>query len=290
MSEETISINGVLYDAKTGQPIKAVPKPAVKPPAKKPAPKKVAVREPRKIVVNAPKKPAHKAAPSRTLNRAYVKRPSVGARAKSASRAKTAPPSPAKATPPPRVAVSPSRITHRGVKRPNAIPVIKPPAPAPKISEKDKKRAKFVSIITGAVVLVAVAGLVCAYFFLPVFNVWVAATRSEVRAVLPVYTPTGYNVQGTAQSSPGVVTINYHAPSLGANYSLTQANSNWNSAGVLENKVKPLGNNFQTLSQKGLTIYRFNTGATWVNGGVLYTIADEGKLSNEQILKIVDSI
>ncbi|MDR2524392.1 MAG: DUF4367 domain-containing protein, partial [Candidatus Nomurabacteria bacterium] len=73
-------------------------------------------------------------------------------------------------------------------------------------------------------------------------------------------------------------------------YALTEQNSNWDSNGVLENKVKTTTNNYQTLTQKGLTIYRYDGKATWVNGGVLYTISDGNNLSNEQILKIIDSL
>lgn len=300
MREETVSINGVLYDAKTGQPVKkptpvkATSKPSTT--VKKPSQvKKVAVRQPKKISVQtAPKPVKRKPAPSRTLNRQAVKKPTS-----SRQTVKTAAPKP-KAKPAQQKKPAsvknyqpePSRIMSRGVKRPKPAPIPQTtPKPVAKtVSKEDKKKRGLISLIVSACVLVIIAGVVLAYFFVPSFSVWVASERSGVNATLPVYTPTGYKVSGTAESSLGLVTINYHSDSTNNSYTLTQANSNWDSNGVLENKVKPLGGSHQTLSQKGLTIYRYTTGAVWVNGGVLYTITDEGKLSNEQILQIVDGI
>lgn len=297
MREETVSINGVLYNAKTGQPIKKVtPRKVVTP---KPAPKKVFVRQPKKIVVKPAPKPAkRKPTPSQTLNRQFVKKPQV-TRKQVAKKtpAKKATPQPKKPAPQ-RIQVVPPRIMSRGVKRPKPStspksPMNNPfqtePSPTtPNLSEKKKNR--LFAIITGGAILAIIIGVVLAYFLLPSFSVWVASRRSGVNATLPVYTPSEYKVSGVAESSQGMVTINYHSNALNDGYSITEANSNWDSAGVLENKVKPLGGSYQTLNQKGLTIYRYSTGAIWVNGGILYTITDEGMLSNEQILHIVDGI
>lgn len=301
MSEETITINGVLYNAKTGQPIKKstsakpAPRPAAKISVKQP--KKVTVRQPRKITVNPAPKPVakRKPAPSQTLNRTIVKKPQPSPRKRVAQPIakkpipKTRPqPKPAQRPAP---KVQPARIASRGIKRPRPVQQpIQKTKPIQKPAPIEKKKIGKAPIITGICVLLLIIGIVLAYFFLPSFSVWVAGNRADVEAKLPLYTPSSYKVSGTAESSPGIVTLNYYSDSLGDGYSLTQANSNWDSEGVLENKVKPLGGNHQTLSQKGLTIYRYSTGAIWVNGGILYTITDEGKLSNEQILHIVDGI
>lgn len=310
MREETVSINGVLYNSKTGQPVK---KTAQTKAAARPELKKVAVRQQRKITVNTVQRSSasaknnvgqtakRKPAPSRTLNRQIVKKPatsnkksiasskSISASAKHQSKAQATSKRPEMRNSRP---AAPTQIMSRGVKRPKSAPM---PQVAPKLTtetakQKNKKKRDLVSIIVSGCVLIAIAAVVLIYFFVPSFSVWVAGGRANVDATLPMYTPTGYKVSGTAESSLGLVTINYHSDATNNSYTLTQANSNWDSAGVLENKVKPLGGNHQTLSQKGLTIYRYPTGAVWVNGGILYTITDEGKLSNEQILQIVDGI
>ncbi|MDL2327872.1 DUF4367 domain-containing protein [Ruminococcaceae bacterium OttesenSCG-928-A11] len=304
MREETVTINGVLYNAKTGQPIKKLaPRIVTTKPTPKPAPKKVYVRQPKKIVVKSSAQKAAKRKPSssKTLNRQFVRKPIVVKKARNENRvAKKNPPQKIVTKQPVNKAVPqpPSKITYRGTKRPK--PHMQPHTVSTKqIATKpnsistpaqNKKKNRLIPIITSAVVLASIVGVVMAYFFLPNFSVWVAAQRSGVNAVSPVYAPAGYKVKGVAESSQGLVTINYYSNGLNDGYSITQANSNWDSAGVLENKVKPLGGSYQTLSQKGLTIYRYSTSAIWVNGGILYTITDEGKLSNEQILHIVDGI
>lgn len=298
MREETISINGVLYNTKTGQ---AVKKPAPAKIATKAPLKKVAVRQPKRIIVDTVQKPSkHKPAPSKTLNRQIVKKPvATNPRAQSSpikpttKRQSLAKTPELKARTKSIVAQSPSQIMSRGIKRPKSttIPPTSKKSDNSNIPQKEnKKRKKIVSIVIGASIVGIIAGVMLAYFFLPSFSVWIASVRANVNASLPTYTPAGYKVAGTADSNPGIVTINYHSDATNNNYVLTQANSNWDSKGVLENKVKPLGGSYQTLSQKGLTIYRYTTGAVWVNGGIIYTITDEGKLSNEQILQIVDGI
>jgi hypothetical protein len=163
------------------------------------------------------------------------------------------------------------------------------PAPAPKAPEQ-KRHTGIVSLVISGIVILLIGGAVLLYFFVPSVSLWVANSRADVGAVLPTYAPLDYRVEGTVESSPGYVNINYKSPGTGASYSLSFANSNWDSNGVVENKVKPVSNNYQTLSQKGLTIFRYKDHAVWVNGGILYTITDGDKLTNEQILKIVDGI
>jgi hypothetical protein len=281
---ETININGVYYDAKTGLPAEPE-RPKLDTPRKISKPKKVTVRAPKKIAVSAaqpaPIRATHRPAPSRTLNRRFVAKPPVKAKPapiKPISRPQTSP------SLRPTLSTSPSPIVPRGTRRPAAQPT---PA-EPEISPQEKRSAKFVSLIIAGAAAAIVAVGVLAYFNLPAVSFWVAASRAEVPASLPTYAPAGYSVDGQAQSSLGMVTIDYRSAS--GSYSIQMANSNWDSDGVLENKVKPTATNYQTLNQKGLTIFVFNSQAIWVNGGVLYTIALGSNLSNDEVLKIVDGI
>jgi hypothetical protein len=283
---ETVNINGVYYDAKTGLPVEPDRPKLDTPPPKSSKPKKVAVRAPKKIAVStaaqpAPVRAAHRPAASRTLNRRFVAKPPVKAKPapiKPVSRPQTSP------SLRPTLSTSPSPIVPRGTRRPTAQPT---PA-EPDMSPQEKRSAKFVSLIVAGAAAAIVAVGVLAYFNLPAVSFWVAASRAEVSASLPTYAPAGYSVAGQAQSSPGMVTIDYR--SVSGSYSIQMANSNWDSDGVLENKVKPTATNYQTLNQKGLTIFVFNSQAIWVNGGVLYTIALSANLSNDEALKIVDGI
>ncbi|GHU07142.1 hypothetical protein FACS189431_1240 [Alphaproteobacteria bacterium] len=295
-SENVIVINGKAYDAKTGLPVATPARPATKPTRKiaVATSKKVTVKAAPKTVKPVAKAPAqvrraapHRPAKSRTLNRTVVKKPAV--KTVSAPRHPAAPKTIAKPVAP-RVAVRPSPIVPRAAVKRRAPAPIRPVKPAPIASAKpvEKKNHLKTTLISFAALIVLVGGSLALYFFVPSVSTWVAASRANVRATLPVYTPDSYHVDGPADSSPGQVTISYRSVN-DSTYSITQQNSNWDSVGVLENKVKPVAKNYQTLTQRGLTIYRYNDKAIWVNGGVLYTISDGNNLSNEQILKIVES-
>ena len=286
---ETININGVFYDAKTGLPVEP-DKPKLDTPKKTSKPKKITIRAPKKIAVSEaskPKsaKPAHKPAPSRTLNRRFVAKPLV-----KVARQKPIRPAPRPVNKPnlePTISTRPSPIVARGTRRPT--PKLVQPEPIKDVmSVEEKRNTKLISIIISAVALIVIIASVLAYFFVPSVSFWMATSRAEVSSSMPTYSPAGFDVDGRVQSSPGIVHVNYKSPN-GA-YSISMANSNWDSKGVLENKVKPASANYQTLEQKGLTIFTYKNTAMWVNGGILYTISYDTEFSNDEILKIVDGI
>jgi hypothetical protein len=154
---------------------------------------------------------------------------------------------------------------------------------------KTRRKFRASTIVATACALVILGGYL-AYVNMPSISVRVAASRAGVDAKYPGYNPGGYRLDGPVAYAPGQVTINYRANGADWKYSLTQTNSTWDSTAVLENRVTPETNDYETLNQKGLTIYRFNNKAAWVNGGVLYTIDGDAALSNDQVLRIVDSI
>lgn len=300
MANKTVTINGKLYDATTGLPVKT---PTTRPAVKAKTSKKISVSSTKKISVSEaksatkPKTPskkivAHRPARSQTLNRKAVKKPPVKpvkptTRAvKPAQKAKLVVPS--IATRPSPVVPRPTRSPRRPVSLPDINHVTKATV-ASKTPQTSKKHGK-ATVIALAILAIMIGGGIAIYLFVPPVSFWVASVRADVKAKLPVYAPSGYHVDGTAESSPGQVTVRYKSSENGEIYSLTEQNSTWDSKGVLENKVKPNSKNYQTLSQKGLTIYRFDGKAIWVNGGVLYTISDDNNLSNDQILQIIDSI
>jgi hypothetical protein len=296
MVNKVVMINGKPYDAATGLPLKPVLKPR---PVTVAAPRKVPIKTPRKISVSSPKppkapipkKPLRRPAPSRTLNRQAVKKPLPKAPAPQARPASPRPRPMIHSAP--MIATRPTPITPRNLKRrqmpERPLPVIQPSEAPTEKTPEEKKRIRNISLLVSSLVLVLVVAAVLLYLFVPAVSFWVAAARSEVGATLPTYAPAGYSVDGVVESSPGLVNIKYKSAGSGG-YSLSQQNSNWDSESVLENKVKPVSNDYQTLTQKGLIIYRSKDQVIWVNGGILFTITDNNRLDNEQILKIVDGI
>ena len=65
----------------------------------------------------------------------------------------------------------------------------------------------------------------------------------------------------------------------------------WDSSAVLENYVREKAGSDYTISTTGgLTIYSYNAGAAWVNGGILYTITGDAPLSADQIEHVATSL
>jgi len=329
MPNGTVEINGKLYDAATGLPVQKTTriKPVVGRAPSKPAPargsKKIAVSSSKKIAIQQTKKPQPAAAKKPSVKPVMQPVNKVGTRrpAKSHTLSRTAVKKPiAKKTPPaarplprpvgskptaPHIAVKPSPIIPFGpIRRPQPTTPVRKTiakqtttaatrkaavakrAAAEVVAKKMRIRVALISISS---IIVLVGGGIAAYLFVPPVSFWVATTRANVNAKLPTWAPDGYRVDGVVESSPGQITINYKSSSE-TTYSITQQNSTWDSNGVLENKVKPKSRDYQTLTQKGLTIYRFSSTAIWVNGGVLFTITDGNNLTNEEILQIIDSM
>jgi hypothetical protein len=145
------------------------------------------------------------------------------------------------------------------------------------------------SIITAAFALVILGGYLT-YLNMPSLSVRVAAVAAGVNASYPDYRPDGYRLNGPVAYDQGQVSMKFVANAGPQNFTIKQAKSSWDSAAVLDNYVKPkVGNDYATYSERGLTIYTFDGGVAWVNGGILYTIDGNAPLSGEQIRHIATS-
>lgn len=253
------------------EPAKKAPAPAIKPTAAK---QKVAAATPRPVIA----KPAPRAtadAPARihpTASRALAKK----AVAKPAVKPATA-----------------KQIKDAQIEKALA------PTPKPKRQPRKAKKLAWLSrrsrrllIIAGFLVLV---GLIIfgIYRLVPSISVGVAASQAGVNATYPEFTPDGYNLKQPVEYSDGQVVLTFHSNSNDNSYTITQTRSSWDSSAVLDNVVKPkVGENYVTTKERGLTIYSYkdNTSATWVNGGVLYTIDSSSALSGDQVRKIATSL
>ena len=145
------------------------------------------------------------------------------------------------------------------------------------------------SIITASLALVILGGYLT-YLNMPALSVRVAAAAAGVDASYPNYRPDGYSLNGPVAYDQGQVSMKFVANAGPQNFTINQSKSSWDSSAVLDNYVTPkAGNDYTTYSEHGLTIYSFNGGAAWVNGGVLYTITGDARLSSEQIRHLATS-
>lgn len=307
MSQKTITINGRIYDAQTGMPVQSTP---VSSPEKT-SPKRTPLHH-SKSIHSAQQK-------SQTLNRRIVKKTIPHAAhpktAKSPTITKFAP-RPQGVTPRVMSDIAPTTHPHitkvhqkmaakkqpvEHTQTPKPSHVIKSEAikealaksPSKTHVQKTKRTRRmprFMSVASAALALLLLGGYLT-YLNMPNLSVRVAAAQAGINASYPDYHPDGYNLRGPVGYTEGQVTMKFAANAGPQNYTVTQERSNWDSSAVLDNYVKEkVGENHGTYTERGLTIYTFDGGAAWVNGGILYTIAGDAPLSSDQIRRIAVSM
>jgi hypothetical protein len=246
-----VIINGKVYDAKTGKQLDIDLKKFP------PIPKEPMIKNTRRVVKT-----------SNAASRATFVKPVVVAKSKPKSLD----------------GIAPSAAT-----RPNPINSKKGSEKGSSVQKNKIQRKKLLQGITIVVIIIVGFGLLT-FFYFPSFSVNFAASQAGISGVsFPSYTVEGYSMDGAVQVENRAITINYRNGE-GEIYSISQQSSNWDSEGLLENHIVLERLNYQVLTQRGLTIYRLDDGATWVSGGILYKISNGEQLDNDQILRIIEGI
>ena len=313
-NNKTVTINGRIYDAVTGLPVDASPKAGPKPVS--PALVKKRAAEVTSASVHA--QPQR----SQTLHRRAIKKPAVVTKRPQAGRhmdiarnsnvAKFAPHPIAKAAPKPAAPDLAPKAHPVAARAHSRTAAAKPVVAAPLTSKqvKDEAIAKAIAkpsvkptkksfkahfsrrftIIT-AIFAVLIIGAYLTYSNMPSLSVGFAAAQAGIKATYPEYKPDGYRLSQPVTFSDGEVTLNFVANTGTGEYTVVQTRSSWDSSAVLDNVVKKAaGDNYVTTQERGLTIYSYDSNATWVNGGILYTIHANAPLSGEQIRHIATSL
>jgi hypothetical protein len=129
------------------------------------------------------------------------------------------------------------------------------------------------------------------YLSMPSLSTRVAAAQAGINASYPNYHPSGYSLNGPVAFDQGTVSMKFAANAGPQSYTLSQSRSGWDSSAVLNNYIEPkAGDSYSTTTSNGLTIYTYNNNAAWVNAGILYTISGDAPLSSEQIQRIATSL
>lgn len=163
----------------------------------------------------------------------------------------------------------------------------------PKAKAKKAPKNKWVKrgIIIGSSILLLAVVLFAIYKFIPSVSVSIAAAQAGIEARYPDYTPDGYTLKQPVTFADSEVNLTFKSNSNDSSYSINQKRSSWDSSATLDNVVIPVaGQNYATTKERGLTIYTYDKGAAWVNGGILYTISGDAQLSGDQIRRIATSL
>lgn len=162
-----------------------------------------------------------------------------------------------------------------------------------KTFKKQKRRnagAKFLLAFATSAACVAALG----YFVhinMPDISVRVAAMQTGIEATYPSYIPRDYQLNSVATDQDNRVIMEFAGPE-NAKFKLTEEKSSWDSNALLNNFVKTnWGTNYTVVREQGITIYiSTEADASWINGGLLYTLDSDGQLTKKQIKNIVTSL
>ena len=155
-----------------------------------------------------------------------------------------------------------------------------------------KHRSKLLNkflLIVSIIFLIAIGYFI--YINVPILSVRVASAQSGINATYPEYCPDGYSLDGSVSYSDGQVTMSFKSKTDNTKFTIKQVRSSWDSSAV-KNQVDKDSNGavVNTTTERGLTIYNYNNNATWVNGGILYTISGDAHLSVDQTRRIATSL
>lgn len=130
------------------------------------------------------------------------------------------------------------------------------------------------------------------YLNIPNMALRVAASRAGFEAQLPGYQPSGFRFSGPIAYQAGEITMQYSSNTDNRRYIIREKESSWDSQTLLDTHVSPqTGGLHATYQERGLIVYVYGgSSATWVNGGVWYTIEGNAGLTTEQLLKIAASL
>lgn len=152
------------------------------------------------------------------------------------------------------------------------------------------KLTRRLSIASASLAILLLGGYIT-YLNMPAISTRVAASQAGIAASYPGYQPSGYSLNGPVSYQQGQVTMVFAANAGPSTYTLNQTKSGWDSSAVLEDYVQPkAGDDYETTTSNGLTIYTYGTNAAWVNQGIFYTISGDAPLSSEQIQHIATSL
>lgn len=159
-----------------------------------------------------------------------------------------------------------------------------------RIARKLRVKPRTISL-SAAVMAFVVFGGFFAFQNAPNLSMRVAAMKSQVDGSLPGYRPAGFAISGPIKYQPGEIIVSYKSNSDNRNFYITQKTSAWDTESLRENYVNGLKTSYQTVQDKGKTIYLYDdASATWVDGGIWYTIEGSSQLNTDQVLKLASSL
>lgn len=152
-----------------------------------------------------------------------------------------------------------------------------------------KKRRKLAyAVVSIAVVFGIGLGV---YHEMPVAQVKIASSKAGFSPNVPHYSPSGFGLATPVKTAYGEVTLSYKSRTDDKSFDIVQTPSLWSSESLVDNFLASAHKDYKTVKGEGRTIYTYDTSdATWVDGGIWYKVQGNADLSDDQLLKIADSL
>jgi hypothetical protein len=159
------------------------------------------------------------------------------------------------------------------------------------IARKLRMKPSTLTAATAALLVIGLGGLLIRQNA-PALQVQLAGTRAGVSSSLPSTIPSGYALANGVDYKEGEVKLTYQSQTNDDRaFTITQTESFWTSESLKENYLETLDSDYQAIQENGKTIYIYDNGATWVDGGVWYRVdAREAALSSTQLIDIINSL
>ena len=165
----------------------------------------------------------------------------------------------------------------------------KTPAHVKKTLKRARKGQRLVNVAASALAVLLLAGFI-GYQQLPNMKFQYASSQAGFHAALPSYRPAGFAL-GKLSYTAGAVNVDFHSNSDDRAFAISQKASGWDSQALKENFVASSGQSYHTAEAAGRTIYLYgNNNATWVNGGVWYTVQAGNSLTESQVTALAASM
>jgi hypothetical protein len=127
------------------------------------------------------------------------------------------------------------------------------------------------------------------YLNMPNIHLKLAESKAGISINQPSYNPEGFRLAGITDAETGKVAMSFkNGDTI---YSVSQSVSDWDSKALLENKVLKETKEYNSYTDRGLTIYSYNGKAVWVNQGKVNEIDSvNSRLEPEEMVRIAGSM
>lgn len=159
----------------------------------------------------------------------------------------------------------------------------------PKKSKKSrlKPKASKTNVAMASIAAVLLMGFF-AWQNTPNLQMRLAASRANIPASLPGYSPAGYSA-GEISSEPGKVSVSFSSRTDERAFTITEQASEWNSDALYANYVEPRNGQIYESGEKKLYLVD-GSNATWVENGIWYRIEGSSDLTTDQLGRIANSL